>query len=461
MTGITPQGFVGLRLPEIKADIEQRLTTAFGQIDLREESIFGQQVGIHSELDAILWQLAEDVYNSQYPDTASGISLDYAVSLNNVTRIPATPTTVSAVVYGLRGTVLPVGREASNPSTGDVYRTSQAVTISLTNAVYAAISVVAAAEQPYTITINSVPYTYTGEPGDTAQDILQGLFTALSSSAVVTRTIVTGSLRLAAVSASAAITITTNLTTTEVGTPASFAAIDTGAKLLPVGALSRIETPVSGWARVTNLVEGETGTDRETDGELRIRREQSIQLTATNTLDAIVSRLLQIAGVTDQSVLQNTGTTTDPDGTPPQHVWAVVEGGDDNEIAQVLFEAVAGGIGLRGAQEVTVTSEITQREYIMKFDRPTYVEPVIVVEYLPLAGFPQNGEQLIIDALVTQVYGIGETLVYSRLYTPINTVPGVQIESLTVNAGAANITADGDEKIRLLAANITVTDVTP
>ena len=461
MTGITPQGFVGLRLPEIKANIEQRLTTAFGQIDLREESIFGQQVGIHSELDAILWQLAEDVYNSQYPDTASGISLDYAVSLNNVTRIPATPTTVSAVVYGLRGTVLPVGREASNPSTGDVYRTSQAVTISLTNAVYAAISVVAAAEQPYTITINSVPYTYTGEPGDTAQDILQGLFTALSSSAVVTRTIVTGSLRLAAVSASAAITITTNLTATEVGTPASFAAIDTGAKLLPVGALSRIETPVSGWARVTNLVEGETGTDRETDGELRIRREQSIQLTATNTLDAIVSRLLQIAGVTDQSVLQNTGTTTDPDGTPPQHVWAVVEGGDDNEIAQVLFEAVAGGIGLRGAQEVTVTSEITQREYIMKFDRPTYVEPVIVVEYLPLAGFPQNGEQLIIDALVTQVYGIGETLVYSRLYTPINTVPGVQIESLTVNAGAANITADGDEKIRLLAANITVTDVTP
>ena len=122
MSGLTPEGFQAKRLPDVKADLEARLVDAFGDPDLREESVFGQLVGIHSELAALLWALAEDVYASQYPDTATGVSLDHVASLTGIVRIPATPTQVNAVAYGTPNTFLPAGREAENPRTDDVYR---------------------------------------------------------------------------------------------------------------------------------------------------------------------------------------------------------------------------------------------------------------------------------------------------------------------------------------------------
>ena len=141
MYGLTDSGFSIKRLPVIKEEIEANLRNRINQnIDLRAESLFGQFVGLESELAAIFWEVLQDIYLSQYPDYATGNSLDYAVSINGVTRIEATPTSVNAVCYGVSETILTAGREAKNSRTNDIYRSTTDTTISRLNAVECTIS---------------------------------------------------------------------------------------------------------------------------------------------------------------------------------------------------------------------------------------------------------------------------------------------------------------------------------
>jgi uncharacterized phage protein gp47/JayE len=122
--GLTPNGFVVKQQQTIIAEIQASLQSAFGQnINLLPESIFGQLVGIFSEREALIWQLAEAVYDSQYPSGAEGTSVDNILALNNLTRLAATATitdpnpltgTDDITLYGLvlrgtPGTVIPLG----------------------------------------------------------------------------------------------------------------------------------------------------------------------------------------------------------------------------------------------------------------------------------------------------------------------------------------------------------------
>lgn len=459
MYGLTDNGFSIKRLPIIKEEIEANLRNRINQnIDLRAESLFGQFVGLESEMATIFWEVLQDIYLSQYPDYATGNSLDYAVSINGVTRIEATPTSVNAVCYGTSGTILTVGREAKARN-GDVYRTTTNTTISRINAVECTISIDSVSVGNYTVQVGALGYTYTATGTDTAQDILQGLFNAMAL-APLTRILQDDTLVIQ-VTSGVAFDVSANLNIDEVGTVVFFEAVEYGSKLLPIGNLDEIETPVFGWNRAINLVDGTVGNDRETDEALRIRREQSILITATHTIPAIKSKIRQLDNVADVFALENNTETTDAFGTPRQFIWVVVEGGEDLEIATAIYNTVAGGIGTRGNQNITVKDEDGQ-QYIINFDRPTYIDVNIEIEYVRLENFPNNGEVLIKDALVNRgnQYLINEDLIYSRLYTPINSVQGVQVNSLIVNSATSNIVTLPNEKIRILRENITLIDVT-
>lgn len=108
--GITSTGFVAKRLADIKAEIEDAFRSAFGVgINLDALSPLGQMTGIVAERESLIWELAEEIYNSQYPDTASGASLDNVASISNITRLAATYSTVEGRVSGANGTFVPIG----------------------------------------------------------------------------------------------------------------------------------------------------------------------------------------------------------------------------------------------------------------------------------------------------------------------------------------------------------------
>src|SRR3989304_3338015 len=108
--GLLPRGFSIKRWTDIKAEIESSLRTIFGVgINLLPTELLGEIVGIISEREALVWELAQAIYNSQYPDSANGISLDNVVAITGIKRLEATKGTGSGIAYGDLGTVIPAG----------------------------------------------------------------------------------------------------------------------------------------------------------------------------------------------------------------------------------------------------------------------------------------------------------------------------------------------------------------
>jgi len=127
--GLTANGFVVKQQQDIISEIQQALQSAFGSnINTLDESVFGQLMNIFSEREALIWQLIEAVYNSQYPTGAEGTSVDNILALNNLTRLAATatktaPTSTAGkpglILLGTPGTLIPAGSIISvqgNPS---------------------------------------------------------------------------------------------------------------------------------------------------------------------------------------------------------------------------------------------------------------------------------------------------------------------------------------------------------
>jgi uncharacterized phage protein gp47/JayE len=118
--GLTSTGFNPKQQSDIISEIQSSLQDALGKnINLLPQSVYGQIVGIFSEREALVWQLAEAVYSSQYPSGAEGSSVDNILALNNVgRRLSARPTKTAPtntsgvpglVFYGTPGTIVPAG----------------------------------------------------------------------------------------------------------------------------------------------------------------------------------------------------------------------------------------------------------------------------------------------------------------------------------------------------------------
>ena len=453
--GLTSDGFTPKTLNDTKAEQELALQGAFGpNINLEPSSVFGQLVGIYSEQAADVWALLLAVYWTQYPDTANGVALDRICAINNIERRPATATQAVALLQGADGTTIPVASAATDTANDRVYSLQSAVELDKDAATTARVVVATVGAGDYTVTINATPYTYTFVTDDTVGDILAGLQSALSGIAGITVTTIDEGINLASdtLGATFSIAVTANLTLASVGAVGTFIADDVGPTPLPVGALSEINTPVAGWASITNPDIGLTGQARENDESLRLRRQRARD-------NDLLGAIENLDGVTDARTVFNEGTATDSDGVPRQHLWTIVEGGTGADIVATIAQYKAAGIGTHGSLEASTTSPISGEAVTYKYERPTYVEPDIVVTYTVTGTFPPDGEERITQALVDfgQTLRIGDSLRYSRLFTPINTVAGMTV-TVTVDAGTADIVAGTDDKIRLLASNITVTE---
>ena len=101
-----------------------------------------------------------------------------------------------------------------------------------------------------------------------------------------------------------------------------------------------IQTPVVGLDSVVvntdnmNLVIGRLA---ETDDELRRRRQYSVGQTATTTMASMLASIYSLNGVLHATYFENDTETTDSHGVPMKSFEFIVDGGDENEIADVIF----------------------------------------------------------------------------------------------------------------------------
>lgn len=216
-----------------------------------------------------------------------------------------------------------------------------------------------------------------------------------------------------------------------------------GAIAAPANTITIIETPTSNWYSVTNPSDAVLGRNVETDAAVRVRRAKSVAVSATSTLDGIVSALVNLTGVTHVAVRENyTDETDQTTGLPPHSVCALVSGGDANQIAATVFRKKAPGIATYGNESVIYT-DAYGRDNTVYFSRPVETLVSINVTLRTLYGWDANNMPDAIKAnLIAYVdsIGIGDPLVVSALWGETfkaseGTSPAFSVLSITAQIG--------------------------
>ena len=129
MAGISNAGFLKKNFDEIKGELEDGLRSRLGDdLNLDSTSILGQLVAIQSRQLNDLWELGANAYNSRFIQTATGQSVDRIVDLLNITREEDRSTSGVAYIYGMVGTIIPVGTTFSTDN-GAIYETLREYTL--------------------------------------------------------------------------------------------------------------------------------------------------------------------------------------------------------------------------------------------------------------------------------------------------------------------------------------------
>lgn len=118
--------------------------------------------------------------------------------------------------------------------------------------------------------------------------------------------------------------------------------------------LITIYTPTFGWTSVTNSASASLGSNIETDATLRQRQTTSTTYSALAIIEAIISDVANLTGVTDSVIYENTTSVTDSNGCPGHSIYVVVNGGDPIQIANALASRKPPGCGTFGTTSETL-----------------------------------------------------------------------------------------------------------
>lgn len=470
--GVTPQGFVAKRLEDIKKEIEDTFRNTVGSgVNLDARTPYGQIIGIQAEREALLWELAEMVYNSRFPKSASGVGVDNSLSLVGLTRKDPTRSTVILKYFGTPGTAIPFNHTVRKfddlsvifqtksagviapgtgvdeqqkivfsavPDAGDwQIEFSGQVTAVLAKNISAAqleielenlsnlenVTVVGNFTTGFTITFGGAD----GQKNQPQMLILNNTLTNAGNTVTATvTTLVEGVLPSVELEAEATVT---------------------GPVAAPAGSLTNPGSVIAGIASVTNELDAELGSDLETDAQAKLRRDQSLAFPGNSTIPSIRAELLQLTGVVAVRGFENKTLIPDLSGRPAKSYEIIVQGGDDDEITDVMWRTKPAGIFQYGSVvKNIVDSQGFPQE--VRFSRPSEIPIYLIVDLVKDSTFPLDGVAQVKAALVAygEKLNIGQdVIVVPKLVSVIDSVPGIL--DITIRIGVAPIPATGSSTV--------------
>jgi uncharacterized phage protein gp47/JayE len=221
--------------------------------------------------------------------------------------------------------------------------------------------------------------------------------------------------------------------------------------------LNKIVSNVDGLDHIINYATGITGKNIENDTELRIEKNNRQKQASGNEI-AIENEIKKVPGVQYARLYSNRDIEV-VDGRPAKSYEAIVVGGLDQEIAEVIFMKGPAGIQAFGNTVKTVFDD-EGFPWEIGFSRPenSFVWIKIAYSKNPEEAFPVNGVEMMkenIDAWGAKNQGVGIDFVFQKLNRPIYDVAGVGYAYIKV-AATADLTPPEDAEY--LAENIVINE---
>ena len=433
---VTETGLKRKTLQELRLEFENKFKQVFGvAFETAVDSPNGLLVSQLALSYNDLWELAQEIYSSLDPNQAVGAALDARVAFNGISRKPALPCIVDAVLYtdGAIATI-PVGSLARRQRGSLNFALNETVRISRSSCNELLIIDDGSAKNTeyvfhFTfgdVTLNnstsasnlSVLRTAVNSAGGFATLTDRGLIVRMSNSSPVG---ITGSMPSDFIIQS--------------GANGKFTAVETGYQTCEIGELDAIAVAVGEWSAVYNYVAGEPGENLESDESLRLRRTIAAKSRKARATDpAIELALLDVPGVSSAIVKSNRGFATDDDGVPGKAFVSLVVGGNDNDIAKCIYENQPGGIQSYGNTSVNITDSHGIEQQI-SFSRPTpmYLWVKVTYSLYDEEAFP--GQGAVKDALVEwaeKEYTLGKDIISTRINQGLYDVPGIGVATCAV-----------------------------
>lgn len=199
-------------------------------------------------------------------------------------------------------------------------------------------------------------------------------------------------------------------------TTATFTCQSEGAIQAGVATLTQIVTTVPGWDAVTNATAAEVGQLVESQAAFEERRYQSVALNGRSTTAAVYARVAEVnnviaAYVTDNKT--NVNKTVDGYTLSPHSIYVAVIGGDDDDIAEAIYNSVSAGCDYNGNTTVNVTDPNTDAIEAVTFMRPTQLQLYVKVTIQGDGNLPDGYKAIVQRAVYNNFYGLDTTTTIS------------------------------------------------
>lgn len=243
---------------------------------------------------------------------------------------------------------------------------------------------------------------------------------------------------------------------------ATFTCQSAGAVEAAAGTLTKIVTTVAGWDMASNAAAATVGQLEETQAAFEERRYNSVALNSRGTVGSVFSRVGALDGVIAVYAIDNkTNADREIDGytLTPHSIFVAALGGDDDEIAEAIYNSVSAGCDMVGNTAVDVTDESTGAVNEIRFHRPTEWPVYVRVTIQDTGALPSGYEDTIRQAVYDNFHGLDtETTINGQALLRIRMNDDIYSSRFTpsiLNAGIANVlgvelSTDGEEWAAML-----------
>ena len=231
-----------------------------------------------------------------------------------------------------------------------------------------------------------------------------------------------------------------------------------GAVVATTGQIDKIVVPISGWTAVTNPAAAVVGEARESDDALRLRRQQSLQISGATSANALRSNLLNLTNADGSPTLLAAIVLENDDAvavvvegvTIDAHSVIVIVHPDTIDaaakaiVARAIYDLLAIGISTSGTDVVATVTGLDQLPKTIKFDLvDTVLVDAIITLGMEVAAPGQPAPPTfadvkpLVEAAVTDYFlalSPGDDVLSLSMFGLIGDIAGIQNASISFSA---------------------------